>query len=232
MPQSKLHESPRFHCRRATKADCLDIARLYQISSDGVADYIWSILANPGEALLEVGARRYGREGVNFSYQNCFIVEDCRSVNSDSQPIAGMLQAFPMHIDPAYVEEDEILRPYSELEQNNSYYVSGVAVYPEFRNNKIGWRLMQRAETFARIEGLNSVSLIVFEQNAGAKRLYERLGYQVISSREIVPHPLIHYTGEALLMVKTMKNEGWIAEPLELNYPGPLVDSDGSHETI
>ncbi len=59
MPINKLKEMSRFHCRWATRADCLDIARLYQISSDGVADYIWTRLAAPDESLLEVGTRRY-----------------------------------------------------------------------------------------------------------------------------------------------------------------------------
>ncbi|HJO11502.1 MAG: N-acetyltransferase [Gammaproteobacteria bacterium] len=169
---------------------------------------------------------------MEFSYQNCLIVEDYQHVKLGDTPIVGMLQAFPMRVDPDYVEEDEILRPYSELEQDNSYYVSGVAIYPEFRNNKIGQRLMQRAEFFARIEKLDSVSLIVFEQNTGAKKLYERLGYQVIGSRGIVPHPLIHHTGEALLMAKEIKSGGWLLDPLELNYSGFLVDGGDSHEAV
>ncbi len=61
--------------RPARRSDARDIARLFQITSEGVADYIWSQLAEPGQALLDVGAIRYARDDVDFSYQNCLIAE-------------------------------------------------------------------------------------------------------------------------------------------------------------
>lgn len=45
------------------------------------------------------------------------------------------------------------------------------------------------------------MSLIVFEQNTEAKRLYERHGFREVTRRPVVPHQLIRYTGDALLMV-------------------------------
>jgi ribosomal protein S18 acetylase RimI-like enzyme len=48
--------------------------------------------------------------------------------------------------------------------------------------------------------GCRSLSLICFAQNAGARRLYQREGFTVVDRRDIVPHPMIHATGEALLM--------------------------------
>ena len=64
---------------------------------------------------------------------------------------------------------------------------------------------MELAERQCREQGLQKLSLIVFEQNAGAKRLYERLGYREIDRRKITPHPLIHFTGDAILMSKTLE---------------------------
>ena len=61
--------------RSAVRADAREIARLFQISSEGAADYIWSQLAEPGQDLLDVGASRYARDDVDFSYQNCLIAE-------------------------------------------------------------------------------------------------------------------------------------------------------------
>ncbi len=100
--------------RPADKADAAAIAALYRISSDGVADYIWTKLAEPGEDLLDVGRRRYERENTPFSYQNCTLVE------IDGE-VAGMLVAFPMHVDPDAVETDPVLAPYGELEEDGSY---------------------------------------------------------------------------------------------------------------
>jgi len=182
--------------RPAAKADSRTIARLYSISSDGVADYIWTRLAEPGQDILDVGQARYEREGTPFSYRSCTIAE----VEGE---IAGMLVAFPMWVDPnAPPEEDPVLAPYSRLEEDASYYVCGVALFPAFRGQGIGSRFMSLAEDAARAEGLAKLSLIVFEQNTGAKKLYDRLGYREVARAAVVPHPLIHYTGDALLMVK------------------------------
>lgn len=181
--------------RPARKNDCIQIAKLYQISSDGVATYVWSKLAEQGEDLLKVGERRYQRENTAFSYQNCTIVE-CAG------QLAGMLVAFPMHTNPQYQENDPILKPYSILEEDNSYYICGVALFPDYRGQGLGTRLMQIAEQQALEKGYRKLSLIVFEKNSSAKRLYEKLGYREVTRERIVPHPLINHQGFALLMVK------------------------------
>src|SRR5512134_3475164 len=117
--------------RPARKDECRRIAELYRISSDGVADYVWTRLAAPGEDLLDVGRRRYEREGTRFSYENCKMVEVEGSV-------AGMLVAFPMEVDSGYVETDPVLVPYSVLEEDRSYYICGMAVAAEHRRKGIG----------------------------------------------------------------------------------------------
>lgn len=183
--------------RPALKVDCREIAALYRISSDGVADYIWTRLAEPGEDILDVGQRRYEQEASVFSYRNCTIVEH------EGKTI-GMLVAFPMHVGPEEDDEpDPVLRPYGELEEDNSYYICGMAVFPEYRGQGVGTELLRLAESQASSHGLSKLSLIVFEENAGAKKLYDRAGYRVVASRPVHPHPLIHFTGNALLMVKT-----------------------------
>jgi len=181
--------------RPARREDCRDIAALYRISSDGVADYIWSKLAEPGEDPLAVGQRRYAREDTAFSYLNCTVIEHAGRV-------IGMLVAFPMQVDPAEVETDPVLAPYSRLEVDDSYYICGMALIPEYRGRGLGTRLLALAEEQAGNKGFDKLSLIVFEQNDGAKRLYERHGYNEVGRAAVYPHPLIHFTGDAILMVK------------------------------
>lgn len=182
--------------RRACREDAPAIAELYRFSSGGVADYVWQKLAVPGEAPIDVGAQRYAREGTGFSYENCLVADD------DGATI-GMINAFAIAepTDPAALEEDPVLRPYAELEAVDSLYVSGVALLPSYRGQGIGTRMMLAMRERARGEGLARLSLIAFAQNPASIRLYERLGYAVVDRRAVVPHPLIHYTGEALLMV-------------------------------
>jgi len=187
-----------YSIRPAGKGDCRRIAEFYRISSDGVADYVWTKLAAPGEDLLDVGRRRYERQGTPFSYENCLLVE-CAGV------VVGMLVAFPMHSDGTSDESDPVLAPYSRLEEDASYYVCGMAVEPGHRGRGIGRRLLAEAEAACRRAGLSKLSLIVFERNDGARRLYERAGYVERRRERVVPHPLIHYTGDALLMVKALE---------------------------
>ncbi len=184
--------------RPARKSECRRVAQFYRVSSDGVADYIWTKLAQPGEDLLDVGRRRYEREGTPFSYENCKMVE------LDGEAV-GMLVAFPMEVDPTYVESDPVLAPYSVLEEDRSYYICGMAVEEAHRNRGIGKALLEEAERDCRRSGLTKLSLIVFAQNAGALRLYRQHGYLETRRQAVVPHPLLHYTGDAILMVKNLR---------------------------
>ena len=121
---------------------------------------------------------------------------------------AGMIIAFPMEIDDEYVESDPVLVPYSKLEEPDSYYICGMAVFPEYRGRALGAFLIRQVMDAANANGspvsLSKLSLIVFEKNAGAKRLYERSGYSEKAHEPVVPHPLIHFDGRAVLMVKDL----------------------------
>jgi ribosomal protein S18 acetylase RimI-like enzyme len=194
-------QGPQCTIRRAHQWECRRIAELYRISSDGVADYIWTRLALPGEDILDVGRKRYERDSTPFSYENCELVEFEGSV-------VAMLVAFPMEVDEGYEETDPILLPYSVLEEDQSYYICGMAVDEEHRGKGIGTMLLEEAERSCEHLGLSKLSLIVFEQNVRALRLYERHGYAETRRHPVVPHPLIHYTGDALLMVKRIGPAG------------------------
>jgi len=201
MSRSTAAPAPPVSFVPARKEDAGTIARLYQISADGVADYIWTTLAEPGEDPLAVGTRRYARAGTAFSYENCTLAKV-------GEAVAGMLVAFPMHLDPDAApasDPDPILAPYATLEEDNSYYVCGVALFPPYRGRGLGKALMRLAEAQARARGYAKLSLIVFERNEIARGLYEGLGYRETARAAIVPHPLIHYSeGEAVLMVKRL----------------------------
>lgn len=189
--------------RSARPEDCGDIARLFLIASDGLAEYIWSQHAPKGAALLEVGRRRYAREGEAFSYQNCLVAEE------DGRVIA-MLHSFVMPPRDALAEgvgeaPDPVLQPYAELEDPGSLYVAGIAAYPEHRGRGLGRLLMARAQARAESLGLPRVSLICFEANEKAMQLYRRLGFVEVDRRPLVPHPCLHYRdGDALLLVRSL----------------------------
>ncbi len=186
--------------RPATRADARVIAELFRIASEGVAEYVWSKLEGPefeGLDLIEKGAQRYSREDVNFSYQNCDLAE------IDNAPV-GMLHAYVMGNDVGIVPDDidPVLRPYAELEEPGSLYISGLALFDAYRGQGVGTRLLDFAYKRARAEGVKKISLICFAENEAACRLYAREGFKERARRAVVPHPLIKHSGDAILMVR------------------------------
>jgi len=198
MPSSTNSVNLKPPFRRARKEDCYRIAELFSMASGGVADYVWSTLGIPDLTLLEIGEQRYAREDTEFSYQNCVVAE----IDGD---VAGMMVSFPMEKSEAEPEapaggERDVLAPYGELEVPGSYYICGIALLPQYQNQGLGTRLYEIAKGLARTCGCDELSLLVFEQNVAAVRLYERLGFKEIDRRPVVPHELIRYTGDVLMM--------------------------------
>jgi len=184
--------------RPAHRADSAVIAELYQMAAGGVADYIWTSLAEPGETILDAGTRRFAREGEAFSYQNCMIAEQAGKV-------LGMVHAFPMlEVSEVDDDEDPVLRPYCELESAPSLYIAGIACYEDARGQGIGTRLLDLTRRRAMSEGLAELSLIAFEESPAAVRLYLREGFEIVDRRAIVAHELIRYGGDALLMTEAL----------------------------
>jgi len=68
--------------------------------------------------------------------------------------IIGMLVVFPMRVDLSENADDPVLAPYSKLEQDNSYYICGMAVFPEHRGCGNGAHLLALAKKHTRDRGL------------------------------------------------------------------------------
>jgi ribosomal protein S18 acetylase RimI-like enzyme len=188
--------------RPATTEDSRTIAELFGIASGGVAEYVWSKLApqHPGLTPLKIGAGRYARGEGAFSYKNCTVAD------LDGEVI-GMLHAFPMEEETEETDEpvDFVLEPYARLEVPGSYYVSAMAVFPEHRGKGLGTQMLETAKEQARDRDCRQVSLLVFERNERAVELYRRHGFEVIDRAPVVPHEVIRYTGEVLLMTATVE---------------------------
>lgn len=186
----------RIRYRPAGKEDCRITARLFSIATDGVADYIWTKLAAPGEDIFDAAVMRYSSDDSQFGYKNTTVAE----INDN---IAGMLVAYPIEQPPdPHTDSDPVLLPYTKLEVEGSYYISAMAVFDEYRGKGIGTEFLEIAKRQSIDKGFPQLSLIVFEQNEGAKRLYERNGFYEVKREPVVPHELIRYTGDAILMVK------------------------------
>jgi ribosomal protein S18 acetylase RimI-like enzyme len=184
-----------------------------QIASEGVCDYVWSLQQAefPDVPLVDIGAKRYAQGEGNFSYRNC-VVAGVDNAEADPQ-IQGLMMTFAIPpLEPTAEAEPSaddvspemaVLAPYM-LEQPNSWYICALAVFEPYRGQGIGTRFLELAVEQARSRGIPQLSLLCFEQNSGALRLYQRHGFREVARAEVVPHPLIHPTGDVLLMTKTV----------------------------
>ncbi|MCG8512393.1 MAG: GNAT family N-acetyltransferase [Rhodospirillales bacterium] len=201
--------------RAARRDDCRRIAELFNVAGAGVPEYVWTSMADeyPGLTPIEIGQQRYSRDDIPFSYRNtvvaeidgrvigilvCFPIEEVDSADEDATD-----QDVPS--DGAGESEEEtgpdVMRPYRELEIPGSFYICAVALEPDFRGQGLGTRLMEIARQQAREAGLKTLSLLAFDANPKAVKLYERLGFKTVETMPVVPHPLIRYRGNVLLMI-------------------------------
>ncbi|MBE9114810.1 GNAT family N-acetyltransferase [Lusitaniella coriacea LEGE 07157] len=189
--------------RPAHIEDCRKIAELFTIASDGVSNYVWSTMSAdyPGLTLLEIGAQRYANPDGNFSYKNCVVAEK-------EGEVVGLLVTFPIpesegdsateEVEEAS-EEPDVLAPYN-LEAPGTWYVCAIALFPEFCGQGLGTQFIDIALQQAKEQEFKEVSLLCFEQNTGAFKLYQRNNFKIIDRVKVVPHEFIHHTGDLLLM--------------------------------
>lgn len=188
--------------RKANKEETRTIAELAQFAGEGIPDFFWAQSQRKGESLLDVGARNASSETENFSYRNAWLAV------MDGET-AGMLLAYRLPSDEhkeTLSDYPKFIHPLIELERlvPNSFYINMLAAYPQFRNRGIGRGLMSVVDELASEAGCDLISIEVFEQNAGALRFYQRLGYTLMDSREVIPHPCHHYDGRLLLLTKSV----------------------------
>jgi ribosomal protein S18 acetylase RimI-like enzyme len=147
--------------RPATIEDAPLLAELVNYAGEGSPLYLWGQMAGPGEAAWEVGCQRAAREEGSFSYRNATIIEH-------DEQCGGCL-----------MQELENLAP-------ATWYINVLAVLPQFRGQGLGTKLMALANKTAEALGKRGISVIVSDANAGARRLYERCGYNVSAARPMV----------------------------------------------
>lgn len=189
----------------AQKTHGRPIAELAMMAGEGIPAYFWKQSLQADEDIYDVGARNAGSEDENFSYRNTWLAWL-------NHQLAGMLLAY--RLPAAEQAEDpagypEFIRPLIELENRvpGSFYINMLASYPQFRGRGVGTALMAEAERLAGAAGCDSTSIQVFEENSGALRLYQRLGYSIIDQRTIILHPCFRYTGQVLLLTRKLPED-------------------------
>lgn len=169
--------------RTAVIEDAALLAELVNAAGEGLPLYLWGTLAEAGESAWDVGRRRAAREDGSFSYRNAVIIErggEC----------AGALIGYESPDEPQPIPHDfpAMFVPLQALENlaPGTWYVNVLAVRPQFRNAGLGRQLLDLAQRTAQARGKRGLSVIVSDANSGARRLYERCGYQERATRPMV----------------------------------------------
>ncbi|MAS05560.1 MAG: GNAT family N-acetyltransferase [Ahrensia sp.] len=189
--------------REAAPADAPALARLIDIAGEGVPSWLWTKMAADGQSPIAVGEERARRDTGGFSWRNALVTE------RDGE-VAAMMLGYgigePSEEDRAGIRDlPETLQPFIELEHRSagSFYVNALATLPGRRGLGLGSALMRAAEDRAKAQGMSRMSIQAYEQNTGAVRLYERLGYRRAETRPVLSHPCQpYYDGRVLLLLK------------------------------
>jgi ribosomal protein S18 acetylase RimI-like enzyme len=175
--------------RPARPADSTLVARLIYLTMGIEADWLFG--QEKDHSTLQVLADLYKQKNNRLSHAHAHLAE------LDGRPV-GLLQAFPgtilSRLDrltgwcllkimglSATFRLARIQSAYGDLKETEAdeFYISNLAVFPEFEGQGIGSRLMTFAEDLASASGLQKCSLIVAFGHENARRLYARLGYKV-----------------------------------------------------
>ena len=163
--------------RLATEADAPVLAVLNNEASHGSRSRL-AAHGRPGADPWAVGVARQlprVRDGL-------WVVAD-----EGAGPVAGLL-ARPAAVEVPGPEVPAIFPPMAELEalEPAALFVQIVATLREARGQGFGTRLMRIAEDIARARDRPRLSLIVADDNDGARRLYARLGFRPLAARPMV----------------------------------------------
>lgn len=76
-------------------------------------------------------------------------------------------------------------------EEPGCLLMDGIAVAASARGQGIGTRLLEAIEAHARASGSDAIRLDVIDSNPGARRLYERFGFEARETTDIGPFRLL-----------------------------------------
>ena len=200
--------------RPAGPADSDLVARLIYLTMGIEADWLFG--QRKECSTIEVLARLCMRRGNRASFDTTYLAERAGQVSGlilaypgsllarlNWMTVWNMLQLFGLAETIQFIRMQSAYGDLKETEVDE-FYISNLAVFPEFQGQGIGSMLMAYAEELAGKSGLQKCSLVVAFGHENACHLYEQLGYKIVNSH-LSKHPKVaEGSGGYHRMVKTL----------------------------
>ncbi|WP_171036601.1 GNAT family N-acetyltransferase [Dyadobacter sediminis] len=133
-----------------------------------------------------------------YSYANTLVFTDETSVLGSITGYDGVqLHELRKPVLDRLRESDPGFSPEDETEAGE-FYIDCVNVHPEHQGKGIGKKLILAMCDKAASLGFERVGLIVDQVNPQAKRLYEKLGFEVAGEKDFLGHRYFHMVRKVL----------------------------------
>ena len=184
----------------AEKKDCVVLAELINMASDGVVEYLFRDLV-PGMTPVQLIAHNLENLNTPHCYKSAIVARDgdevvgmALSYTSDYHYISDeMRNFFPAdrlaHLSDFYAARVE-----------NSWFLDALGVFEGHRRHGIGEKLISLTRERAVENGYNALSLIVFADNELALPVYKRTGFEIVRKVELGGNEFIKHEDGCLLL--------------------------------
>ena len=183
--------SPTLKVRAARAGDAPFAASMIYLTMGHLADHLFDMKADVIEGMI---ARLFARDAGRFGFRDAHVAEfenetvgllvasrgaDLSRLNRMTFPhlvaVLGFVRGF------GFMRRG-ISLPGGEEAYDDEFFISNLGILPSMQGRSFGSQMLVYAEKLACENGLKKCSLIVSWHNTDAKRLYERIGYQVVEA--------------------------------------------------
>lgn len=186
--------------REGKKEDCLRIAELDNIASDGAIEFLFHDLI-PNMTPVQIVASNLENDRYPHSYRSVIVAEYNKTIIGMSLSFPGKYHKITNEM-RSFFPRDRLnhFKYFFSAPVEDSYYLDAFCVDDIYRRKGIGSKLIDLTKTKARNEGYKSISLLVFADNVIAQNVYKKNGFKVIKTIELNPHKLMPHEGGCVLM--------------------------------
>lgn len=187
--------------RSATPEDCTQLALIADMASRRLASYFWGQAAAAGQSSFE-----YGRDIIRNNEAHLAHFTKWRVAEHSDQFIGAINGYLLSPTSQQSGANSSMAKPMMELKQmaEGSWYVSALAILPEYQGMGYARLLLEEAERCAASAGAAALTLLVGSFNLRALSLYLKHGFAEWEGRPFIAFDGSDPVGEWILMGKSI----------------------------